>query len=193
MCLRHRAQCPGGRTAPKGSTEAGEVVVVSVGGEGSTAGSTKLRFEEELVSVVGGKVHVFNPFLAPELRPSGAAVVYHEESVCKEKDVSKLSLRTSQKHISVEEMMGAVEAPRVYLLRLDCTNMCEYGIVEDLERLYTAQTVPFGQIALTLHRERRSMWLLMTLKKLGYRLFHSEEIGYDEVSFELAFIHESCV
>jgi len=110
VCLPAPRSVPGGQDSPQGEHRGRGGRCGERGGRGGTAGSAKsLRGGAGVC--YRGKVHVFNPFPGPELRPSGAPFVVHEESMCKEKDAPRLSTQTGQKHISVQDMMGAVEAP----------------------------------------------------------------------------------
>lgn len=68
---------------------------------------------------------------------------------------------------------------------------------EDIAKLYTRDTVPFGQLQIEVHKiggfGKKLVQLVMSLEKLGYRMFHAEVNGYYEEGMEIAFIHERLV
>lgn len=63
-------------------------------------------------------------------------------------------------------------------------------------KVYTRDTVPFGQILLETHylgSVKLQMNLLLTLEGLGFRMFHSEQNPFWSQGYEVAFIHEKLV
>lgn len=168
--------------------------VISIGSNGETS------FEKAMHDRLNATPDVFDFSLTDQLREAMGAydfLRFHNAGLVGSAARAKYG---SLRMYTVPQIMRVLNQSYVDVFKVDCES-CEREVVRDLVRVYTRETVPFGQIQMEIHDVEDGPGgaihdvkdMLLSLEELGYRMFHVELNSRYLQGFEAAFIHESLV
>lgn len=179
-----------------------EPVVVSIGSNGDTS------FEADVQNILQVPSHTLDFSLLPDVVDQVSSLEFIKffpvglTGSSEKKKLQKLFFKSHRQwftFLTVDQMLEHIGQKYVDIFKVDC-ELCEYDVVRDMGRLYTRDTVPFGQLQIELHRCADiglTTELTRTLANLGFRLFHTEinlyGAGFNQWQYEVSYIHESLV
>lgn len=173
-----------------------EPMTFSIGSRGDVS------FESEMSKRLNATIHTFDPTLdGPQQRRMRAIpyLSFHNAGLSGKDQIIPTRAKFPPQFrnavlLTVPEVLEALNVSYVDVFKIDCEG-CEYGVVEDMVKLYDRTTVPFGQILMEVHfliqQHIAARNLVTRLEGLGYRMYHSEPNAYYAAGYEVAFIHEN--